>query len=70
MRSKRSPAPAVHAATKVVRRMLIGRYRAFVAAFRRAAECLRTGDYDVEFPQGCFPPPRPFARAGFLPAPT
>jgi hypothetical protein len=70
MRSKRSPVPAVHAATRAVRRFLIGRYRAFVAAFRRAAERLRTGDFDVEFPPGCFPPPRPFARAGPLLRPT
>ncbi len=70
MRSKRSAAPLVHAATKVVRRALIDAYRAFVAAYRRAAEQLRAGDLAAEFPAGCFPPPRPFTLATPRFAPT
>jgi hypothetical protein len=69
-RSKRSPAPLVHAATKAVRRALVEMYRAFVAAYRRAAERLRSGDLAAEFPAGSFPPPRPFARVTPLFAPT
>ena len=61
--SKRSPAPAVHAASKAVRQTIIASYRAFVAAYRRAAELLRAGVLDVEFPPGCFPPALAFARA-------
>lgn len=62
-RSKRSPAPAVHAASKVVREQLKTAYRLFVEAYREAASRLRAGDYDVEFPPGCFPPPRPFVSS-------
>ena len=69
-RSKRSPAPKVHAATKAVRRVLVERYRQFVAAYRRAAERFRAGDFAVEFPTGCFLPAPHFARARPLFAPT
>jgi hypothetical protein len=79
MRSKKSPAPAVHAVSKAVRRQLKEAYRLFVLAYREAAARLRAGDYSVEFPVGCFPSPRPWVgesnnpvlphnRAG--PAPT
>ena len=62
--SKRSPAPIAHAAT--VKRWLEMKreYRAFVAAYREAAELWRRG-LDAVFPPGCFPPRGPFiARAG------
>ncbi len=58
-RSKKSPAPAVHAATKAVRKQLKQAYRLFVEAYREAAARLRAGECGVEFPPGCFPPPRP-----------
>ncbi len=58
-RTKKSPAPAVHAASKAVRKQLKAAYRLFVEAYREAAARLRAGEYDVEFPPGCFPPPRP-----------
>ena len=57
LKTKRSPAPAVHAA---VRRELRNAYFLFVAAYRSAAEKLRAGHRDPPFPNGCFPPPLPF----------
>jgi REP element-mobilizing transposase RayT len=59
-RSKRSPAPFVHAASHQVRRELHEAYRWFVAAYRTAAEKLRAGDSTARFPAGSFPPALPF----------
>jgi hypothetical protein len=59
-KTKRSPAPAVHAASRAVRRELRDAYFGFVAAYRSAAEKLRAGQRDPTFPTGCFPPPLPF----------
>ena len=56
----KSPAPLVHAATEKARRAFVDAYRAFVAAYRQAAEQLRWGAQDVEFPVGAFPPAAPF----------
>lgn len=70
VRSKRSPAPAVHAATKAVRQAMRSAFREFVGAYRRACERLRAGEFDVEFPPHCFPPPRPFSRGAPSFAPT
>jgi hypothetical protein len=78
-RSKKSPAPTVHAASRAVRQQLKEAYRLFVLAYREAAGRLRLGDYSVEFPVGCFPPPRPWvpssieqpgSRDGPAPAPS
>jgi hypothetical protein len=55
-RLARSPAPLVHAATKVARRMFYELYAEFVSAFRTAAESLRRGNRDAPFPAGSFPP--------------
>ena len=60
-RSKKSPAPLFHAATKAVRQELYEAYGCFVAAYREAAEKLRGGDRTVRFPLGSFPPALPFA---------
>ena len=46
-RTKRSPAPAVHAASKSVRKQLKAAYRLFVEAYREAAALFRAGQYDV-----------------------
>jgi hypothetical protein len=62
--SSRSPAPLVHAASKRARVELRAAYYSLVAAFRIAAERLRSGCRDVVFPRGCFPPPLPFYRSG------
>jgi hypothetical protein len=42
-KTKKSPAPAFHAASKAVRRELWNAYALFVAAYRDAAEKLRAG---------------------------
>ena len=59
-RPKKSYAPLVHAASRKVRRELYEGYRAFVAAYREAADRLRAGDRAVIFPAGSFPPALPF----------
>jgi hypothetical protein len=69
-KSKRSRAPAVHAATRAVRRTLRNAFREFLRAYRRASERLRGGDFAVTFPPYCFPPPRPFSRGAPIFAPT
>ena len=58
--SKRSRAPAFHAATRAARQLLREAYRAFVNAFWRASELLRAGVRSVEFPPGSFPPALPY----------
>jgi hypothetical protein len=59
-RIKKSPAPFVHAATKVMRQLLWEGYALFVAAYRSAADRLKAGDPAPSFPAGCFPPAMPF----------
>jgi putative transposase len=59
-KTKKSPAPAFHAASKAMRRELWNAYALFVAAYRDAADKLRAGIRDVKFPRGSFPPPLPF----------
>jgi len=59
-RTKRSPAPRFHAIQEAVQRELRAAYSTFVAAFRIAAEKLRSGDLRARFPEGCFPPALPF----------
>ena len=61
-RSKRSPAPLIHAATRAARRAFLEAYRTFTTAYRHAAERLRAGDLSVRFPDFSFPPPLPFSR--------
>lgn len=58
-RSKRAPAPFVHAACRGIRLAMVEAYRAFVAAYRAAAARLRAGDRLVIFPDRAFPPPLP-----------
>ena len=59
-RSKKSPAPLFHAASKAVRRELYAFYAEFVAAYREASEKFRAGNRTVTFPLGSFPPALPF----------
>ena len=59
-RTKKSPAPAFHAASQIVRRGLRGLYAEFVAAYRDAAQKIRSGVLDAAFPIGSFPPALPF----------
>jgi len=56
LKTKKSPAPAFHAASQAVRRELWDAYGWFVGAFRQAAEKLRAGDRNAAFPVGSFPP--------------
>ena len=63
MKTKKSPAPFVHAFRKKVRRELYRAYAAFVAAYREAAERLKAGDLTARFPEGSFPPHLPFVGA-------
>jgi hypothetical protein len=67
-KSKKSPAPLFHAATKAMRKALWEAYALFVAAFREAAERLRSGDRSARFPAGSFPPGLPFV-SGDAPGP-
>jgi REP element-mobilizing transposase RayT len=62
-RSKKSPAPFCHAASKAVRRELYEAYAWFVGCFRQAAEKWKAGDLTASFPSGSFPPGRPFVTA-------
>ena len=54
--TKKSPAPAVHAASKAARQAFWEAYSAFLAAFREAAEKLKEGDRSARFPVGSFLP--------------
>ena len=53
-------APRVHASTKKTRKLFMAACRRFVDAFRRAAELLKQGHREVEFPLYSFPPGAPF----------
>jgi REP element-mobilizing transposase RayT len=59
-RLKKGPAPLAHTATRDARQALREAYGLFLAAYRRAAERLRCGAGEAQFPAGCFPPPLPF----------
>ena len=65
-KTKKSPAPLVHAASKRVRTEIRIAYAWFARAFREAAEYLRAGDRLARFPLGSFPPGLPFVRVGWL----
>ena len=62
-RTKKSPAPRFHAFRKEARQELHRLYFEFVAAFREAADRLKSGDRQARFPIGSFPPHLPFVRA-------
>ncbi len=51
-KTKKSPAPRFHAATKAIRDGLREAYGLFLAAFRNAAELLKAGDRSARFPLG------------------
>ena len=68
VKTKKSPAPLVHAASRRICREIYEMYARFVVAFREAAEHLRAGDRSAKFPEGSFPPGLPFVRIGLAPA--
>ncbi|HEV7671192.1 MAG TPA: hypothetical protein VGS22_21965 [Thermoanaerobaculia bacterium] len=55
VKTKRSPAPLVHAASKRVRTEIRIAYAWFAKAFQEVAEYLRAGDRMARFPRGSFP---------------
>jgi hypothetical protein len=61
--SNRSPAPYFFAVTKKALIELKNAYRLFLEQYRCAAEQLKAGEFGVVFPEGCFPPPRPFVES-------
>ena len=61
-RSKRSPAPFAHCASRQERRRLWQAYAYFLGAYLDARENLRTGRL-AAFPAGAFPPSLPFVQA-------
>lgn len=66
-RTKKRPAPWIHAATREVRLGFQKSYRQFLDAYRKASEALRSqGPFQrgfEMFPVGSFPPPGPFLAA-------
>jgi len=56
----KSPAPLLHAFSKVARKAFYEAYSWFVSLFRTAAEKLKAGDRNAPFPAGSFPPGLPF----------
>jgi len=65
-RSKRSPAPFAHGASKSARKILREAYGWFLAAYLDARERLRDTGI-AAFPEGAFPPPAPFVQPLFEP---
>jgi hypothetical protein len=55
-----SPAPLLHAFSKVARRAFYEGFSWFVSRFREAAAKLKSGDRNALFPAGSFPPGLPF----------
>ena len=55
-----SPRPWFHTLSRAAKEAMRTALTWIVAAYREAAERLRQGDLSVEFPEGTFPPPRPF----------
>ena len=68
-RPKREPAPDFHTATKACHREFLEAYRWFANIYREATRKLQTGDLNVIFPPGSFPPRLPFVGAQPFPAP-
>ncbi len=64
-KSKKSPKPPCHAASKDMRERFRQTYRVFVAMFQEASLKVKFGNVTAAiFPKGSFPPSLPFARHG------
>ncbi len=61
-KTKRSPRPLFHAASKEAREDFLAGFLAFQARYQIASEALRRGNLKAAgwFPDGCFPPALPF----------
>ncbi len=55
-----SPVPLLHALTKAARKAFYEGFSWFVSLFRNAADKLKAGDRNAQFPGGSFPPGLPF----------
>jgi hypothetical protein len=62
-RSKRTPAPWFHTATRAALLQLKQAYSDFLAQYRDAAKALRKGLRTITFPPGSFPPALPWVEA-------
>ena len=59
-RTKKTPKPIVHSASRRVREAMRREFYVFRRAYRAASEALRAGDLEVEFPPGCHRPRLPY----------
>ena len=65
MKSKRSPKPLCHAASKEMRKRMRLAYRGFLAMFQEASLKVKFGRVsEAIFPKGSFPPTLPFRKTG------
>ena len=62
-----SPRPWFHALSREVRKAMRDALTWIVAAYREAARRFKEGEFNVEFPEGTFPPARPFTKVMRLP---
>lgn len=67
VRSKWSPAPMFHCASKGARNLLMEAYASFCVAYSQAARRWQRGDLNPRFPDGSFPPPFPFQNLSQVP---
>lgn len=57
---KNTPAPLCLTRSRRIRMAFFEAYKLFLHAFRQAAQRLKAGELDVDFPPNCFPPGLPF----------
>ena len=57
---EKSPKPRFHAKNRAVWKRMWEAWRAITAAFREASARLLSGERDIDFPEGTFPPHGPF----------
>ncbi len=62
-----SEAPPIHVRSQEMRRIYFEAYHSFLSAYRKAAESLKAGIENVQFPEDCFPPGLPYVRGPSLP---
>lgn len=62
-----SEAPPIHVRSKEMRKLYFEAHHTFLTAYRKAAESLKAGSENVQFPEGCYPPGLPYVRGPDLP---
>lgn len=65
----RSPAPQYHCSSKEKRQSFREAFKAFISAYRDAADRLRAGELTVAIPSGCFAPRRQYVPRQCQPEP-